>query len=299
MLNRPVDLISPNIKNLILERVKYLNCNPQYYLNLGSMTKKNLEEESDRHSVGIEIVCFNDSNSESRKIKQREKHRCERNLKSARNWAMQNFSLPLTRDYVELVGAFVEPMTNDQGFRKDKVRVSGSIYSPPSPEKLEREFRIFTLENESLKDPLERALHAHLGIARVHPFQDGNGRTARLVQDIMLSYSDLPLPLIPLYERPEYIKKVRDAVTSYYEREGTFFGKSGDILSDLRELATHYDSLQPSQKQRSKYLARLMLSLKITPEQNAFYDFMALKVFNGLSDKLKGVYSVKQKKANL
>ena len=33
-----------------------------------------------------------------------------------------------------------------------------------------------------------------------------------------------------------------------------------------------------------------MLSLKVTPEQNTFFDFIALKILNGLSDNLKRLY---------
>ena len=290
MIDRKFDLVSPNIKAYLRNRMKFLTCNPAYFLGKGSMTKSKLEEEAGRHSVSIELVCFDESNTESKKAKQKEKHRCERNLREARKWALQNYSLPLAKGYVEIAGSLVDPLVNNQGFRKDRVRISDALYSPPSAEKLDREFTIFLWENEGINDSLEKAIHAHLGIARVHPFNDGNGRTARLVQDIILSDSGFPLPMIPIYERPEYIQKIKDATASHYEKEGAIHGRIESILSDLRELATHSDSLSHSQLGRGKYLAKLMLGLKVTPEQNAFYDFIALKILNGLSERLKGLY---------
>lgn len=290
MITREFDLVSPNIKGYIRNRTKYLTCNPSYFINHNSMTKNKLEEEANRHSVSIELVDFCTTDSESKKLKSQEKKRCETSLREARRWALENYSLPLSKDYVELVGSMVDPMVNDAGFRKDKVRVTNSPYSPPSPEKLNRELNIFLWENEAIKDPLEKAIHAHLGIARVHPFNDGNGRTSRLIQDTILKEKGLPLPMIPLYERPEYIQKIGDAISSHYEREAVIQGRTLNILSDLRELATNADNLPESQIKRGKYLAKLMLSLEVTPEQNAFYDFIALKVLNGLSEQLRDLY---------
>ncbi len=293
MAERKFDLISPNIKAYLRNRVKYLTCNPEYFIRYGSMTKSKIEEEANRHSVSIELVAFDESTSEAQRKKMAERKRCQKNLREAREWALVNYSFPLTRGYVEIVGSMVEPITNDNGFRTEKIRISGAMNSPPSPEKLDREFTIFLWEHEGLEDPLERAIHAHFGIARVHPFNDGNGRTARLVQDVILAEQNLPFPMIPLYERPEYIQKIQEAIASYCKRESEFNPDLDRVQSQLNELATHSNELSPNQVNRGRYLARVLLSTRITPEQNAFYDFIALKVLNGLSIKLKHLYESK------
>jgi prophage maintenance system killer protein len=287
---RDLDLVSPNIKRYIIDRQKYLACNPEYHLRYGSRTKSKLEEEANKHSVSIELVNYSLTKSESVKAKAKEKKRSEKCITNARFWATENYVTPLTYEYLEEVGKRVDPISNPGGFRNGKVRISGSRVSPPSPEKLDRELRIFLWENEMIDNPLERALHAHFNIARIHPFEDGNGRTSRLIQDTILADERLPLAMIHLFERPEYIKRIEEAVYSYHQREGNLCQTASNQLSKLNEIAFRYETLQEEELTKAKKLARNILTYKITPEQNSFYDFIALKVLNGLTEELKRLY---------
>ena len=47
-----------------------------------------------------------------------------------------------------------------------------------------------------------KATLAHLYIAWIHPFGDGNGRTARLVEFMLLSRAGVPSPSAHLNEQP-------------------------------------------------------------------------------------------------
>ena len=287
---RPLDLISTNIKGYIENRRKFLTCNPQYFIHYGSMTKSKIEEEANRHSVSIELVDYGLTTSESLKLKAQEKHRSEKNIRNARAWAKQYFSLPLTPDYIENIGKLIDPISNPHGFRKGKVRITGARVSPPSAEKIDRELRIFLWENEQLDDGIEKAIHTHFNIGRIHPFDDGNGRTSRLLQDIILHDERLPIAMISLYERPEYIQKIEAAAFSYNEKEANLNLDMTHKLSSLRELASNYKHLSAAEVEKGKYLAKTLLSYRITPEQHAFYDFIALKVLHGLSEELKRLY---------
>jgi Fic family protein len=60
--------------------------------------------------------------------------------------------------------------------------------------------------------PILRSVEAHLEIARIHPYEDGNGRSARLVQNFCLQERGYPAPIIKESERQLYFKLLRQAL---------------------------------------------------------------------------------------
>jgi hypothetical protein len=57
----------------------------------------------------------------------------------------------------------------------------------------------------ALKDPLARALMTMFVISEVHPFKDGNGRTARLAMNCVLSAAGLSRIIVPTVYREDYL----------------------------------------------------------------------------------------------
>lgn len=57
----------------------------------------------------------------------------------------------------------------------------------------------------ALKDPLSRALMTMFVISEVHPFKDGNGRTARLAMNCVLSAAGLSRIIVPTVYREDYL----------------------------------------------------------------------------------------------
>lgn len=53
--------------------------------------------------------------------------------------------------------------------------------------------------------PVENAALLHLNLATIHPFVDGNGRTARLLMNLALLQSGYPVTIIPPILRADYI----------------------------------------------------------------------------------------------
>jgi Fic family protein len=76
--------------------------------------------------------------------------------------------------------------------------VSGPIggekvhYEAPAAARLEREMAAFVawFNNGAPLDPVLKAAVAHLWFVTIHPFEDGNGRIARAIADMMLSRSE-------------------------------------------------------------------------------------------------------------
>lgn len=79
--------------------------------------------------------------------------------------------------------------TNAGQFRTVPVRISGSKHEPPQPyllEKLMEDYFIHYKQQKRLMHPVILAAEMHERLVSVHPFVDGNGRTSRLVMNLIL-----------------------------------------------------------------------------------------------------------------
>ena len=79
--------------------------------------------------------------------------------------------------------------------------------------------KLLEFVNDSSLHPVERAGLLHLHFVRVHPLYDGNGRTARLLQNLILDYDGYAPADIEVSERILYQTQLRDALRGYAERE--------------------------------------------------------------------------------
>ena len=69
-------------------------------------------------------------------------------------------------------------------------------------------------EQAEIENPLEKAVFLHCNIARLQPFIDGNKRTSRLGESIVLMNDDI----VPIHTtRLEDINTYRKALLSFYE----------------------------------------------------------------------------------
>lgn len=95
-------------------------------------------------------------------------------------------------------------------FRTGRVFISGTTYIPPKPAlvpELMKEFvRKFNLRPEMV---VERAAMLHMEFIDIHPFVDGNGRTARLLLNLFLMRNGYPPIVIKKVDRKRYIGSIR------------------------------------------------------------------------------------------
>jgi Fic family protein len=129
-------------------------------------------------------------------------------------------------DFVEALAAKAEPIAehnirqihalilrsiddeNAGAYRKGQVYITGSTYVPPAaievpPLMQELVAWINSAEAANLH-PLEQAALAHFRLVHVHPFVDGNGRTARLLMNLVLIQEGYPPAVIRRERRLEY-----------------------------------------------------------------------------------------------
>lgn len=74
-------------------------------------------------------------------------------------------------------------------YRRVPVMISGSSFVPPQPfliNKLMEDIFIFYKKNKNKLHPIVLAADMHEKIVTVHPFIDGNGRTCRLIMNLIL-----------------------------------------------------------------------------------------------------------------
>ena len=74
-------------------------------------------------------------------------------------------------------------------YRNLPVMISGSRHLPPQPwavPKLMEDYGRWLTEESLRLHPVARAAEAHERLVTIHPFLDGNGRTARLVMNLVL-----------------------------------------------------------------------------------------------------------------
>lgn len=78
-------------------------------------------------------------------------------------------------------------------------RIAGSRVVFPNPAKVPALMQELGSWIEGTPNTLETALEAHLRLVSIHPFSDGNGRTARLLMNLLL----MKAGYVPLVIRPE------------------------------------------------------------------------------------------------
>ena len=119
------------------------------------------------------------------------------------------------RDLLSIQELILKGIDDDNAgrYRNVSVRISGSTVVMPNPRKvpdLMTEF-IDWLSSENKMHPVELAGEAHYRLVSIHPFVDGNGRTARLLMNLILIMMGYPPALIRKRDRLAYIGALEKA----------------------------------------------------------------------------------------
>jgi len=97
-------------------------------------------------------------------------------------------------------------------YRKQRVLITGSEFLPPSPDKIPGLMKSLAQEIPTLRTkfhPVRFAALLHRELVTIHPFLDGNGRTARLLMNLALLQDGYPIAIIPPVLRTEYLDTLR------------------------------------------------------------------------------------------
>ena len=113
--------------------------------------------------------------------------------------------------------------TNKGKYRTVAVRLKGSETILPNPLKVPELMEEFIkwLQSEIADHPIKIAIDAHFKLVSIHPYVDGNGRTARLLMNLLLMQAGFPSGIIRKEDRSIYINSLekgqtKNDLTDYY-----------------------------------------------------------------------------------
>jgi len=99
-------------------------------------------------------------------------------------------------------------------YRREPVIITGAQVDLPSPGEIKTLMKKLDSEIPKLREkhhPVEFASLLHIRIANIHPFIDGNGRTARLVMNLALLQEGYPVTVIPPVLRSDYMETLKES----------------------------------------------------------------------------------------
>ncbi len=108
-------------------------------------------------------------------------------------------------------------------YRKVPVIITGTDYVPPPTSKVPALMKKFVKDITIFRKkyhPVEAAALLHKGLVDIHPFVDGNGRTARLLMNLVLFQSGYVLTVIPPVLRSDYIALIKRSQTGKKDSSG-------------------------------------------------------------------------------
>lgn len=161
---------------------------------------------------------------------------------------------------------------NKGKYRNVAVRLKGSQTILPNPFKVPELMEEFIkwLQSQTNEHPIKIALDTHFKLVSIHPFVDGNGRTARLVMNLILMQEGYPPAIIRKEDRSAYINSLeigqtKDDLTDYYEVILEAVDRSLDIYLEALEPERARIS-EPTSRQRFYTTEEVAKLLQVDPE---------------------------------
>jgi Fic family protein len=117
---------------------------------------------------------------------------------------------PINSFHVRQIHKLVLANLDDENagrYRKTTVRITGAAHLPPEPWQVPQmmtEWAEWVGQEHQDLHPVAVAAMAHHRLAAIHPFIDGNGRTARLVMNVLLMQKRYPPTVIMRANRGQY-----------------------------------------------------------------------------------------------
>lgn len=157
-------------------------------------------------------------------------------------------------------------------YRNGDVGITGSGHKPPEAHEVPRlmsELVSWVTRNQKKLHPVELASIVHHRLVYIHPFDDGNGRTARLVMNLLLMRAGYPLVVILKNDRKIYYDTLEQADKGNYQPFVRFIA-----LAVERSLSLYLRAILPSRGKRGVYLPLSTISPQ-TPYSEKYLNLLA------------------------
>ena len=130
------------------------------------------------------------------------------NLKYAYNYILKNIDTNLSIDMIKKIAKYINKNIKEiDGFRKTQIFIKGASEIPPEAVKVPMLVGelIYKKGKEKSEDIYDYIARFHTGFEHIHPFEDGNGRTGRVIIIKELLKRGLAPIVIPYDKRAEYV----------------------------------------------------------------------------------------------
>lgn len=137
-------------------------------------------------------------------------------------------------------------------YRNAPVRITGTAHQPPDALELPHlmhDLVRWTGDQQKKMHVVELAAILQHKFVHIHPFFDGNGRTARLLMNVLLLQKGYPLVIILKNDRKRYYRVLQEADKGSYKPLVEFVAKAVE-----RSLDIYLNLLTPSTKTKEKFI---------------------------------------------
>ncbi len=194
-----------------------INTHPEYSCCVSEELCTVMRDEATKHSIELELRSIRNGKKSFkprgsadeefiRQIHAQQEDTIQVCWKELGKYGLDLYSL-------STLGHLVEPTKNPyKNFRTTEVSFGPFEGSMPNQIPNHVDNLLWKLSNNPMH-PVTRAAEAHLGIIQIHPYADGNGRIARLVQNFCLGEKALPPAIIPAADRELYLHILGESLT--------------------------------------------------------------------------------------
>lgn len=130
------------------------------------------------------------------------------NHKYALAAAVENLDDELTERLIKKIAACINRNINElDGYRRVSVMIRGAEHLPPPPNQVNQRMMQLVHEHnhDEERDPFLKEARFHIRFERIHSFEDGNGRTGRILINRGLMRGGFAPVVIPVEERASYM----------------------------------------------------------------------------------------------
>lgn len=204
---------------------------------------------------------------------------------------------PITVQDIRNIQACILQGIDDQNagrYRLVFVEISGSKHKPPDPALVPAQMDELgywlaqvsdpagTFFDHHFIDPVALACAAHAWFVNIHPFTDGNGRTARLLMNLLLMRNGYPVTIITKDDRHRYYDALEES-----DEAGDLTAFMRLVMESVEESLEVYEQAARQQIDMQQFVRSLLAERQDNQLRNDFDVFeSAMRLLRGYFDQV-------------